>query len=143
MVASRGFLGYGVTYPLRRSGGDFDAAGGEDLVFSHVPYILLTRSDTPYSQGEQPWDTEMGSGLRAIQFSTLSGEALRNMVEYHVVRALERNEPRIRVTGVDVDKYPAERLVEIRLSLALIERDNESNEVRFTQEQDITLRLPF
>lgn len=133
-------LGMGIRFPLRRVGGDFEFSSGQDLVFSSIIYILMTRSDGPGFQGEQPWDTGFGSQLLRLKFSNLSGEALRSFVEHYVIEALTLNEPRILVRSVDVEKL--DRTLTVTVSASVIEGDIDANDVRVQSDATFKFNLP-
>jgi len=139
------FLGNGIRFPLRRVGGDYESSSGEDLVLSHIAYILLTNADGPDGQGEQPWDTKFGSQLRRLKFSGLSGDALRQYVDEFVVDALARNEPRVVVTDVQVSKRRVRggNRVDINIFVSMIDKDTDSNEVFLQPDAKIALSLPY
>lgn len=142
---SNDFLGKGIRFPMMRVGSDFLSSSGEDKVISSIPYILLTESDGPDAQGEQPWDTGFGSRLRSVKFSTLSGEELTAFVREFVVESLARNEPRVVVDLVEVNKIISGEgnRVEILVGCGLIDRDNQANDVRIQSGFDIEFNLPF
>ena len=134
-------LGNGITFPLRRSGGDFEHTSGPDLVMSSIPFILLTNADGGNVQGDLPWDTGFGSQLLRMKFSGLEGEALRTFTEHWVVEALFLNEPRVLVIDVETEKV--DRSVSVRITLRMIDEDTEGNNVRSYDASTVTVNLPF
>ena len=132
------FLGYGLSFPLKRQASDFVAMSGEDLVLSALPFILLTDSDGPLGQGEIPWDTEFGSQLNRLKFESIENESIFALVQEYVVEAIQRADPRIVVTGLGVNntkiKSGGNRL-EIEIAVSTIVEDNELNDVRLQGEQ--------
>ena len=139
-------LGRGMRFPMRRVGNDFEASEGPDLVYSGIPYILLTNSDGPDGQGEQPWDTGFGSNLRRLKYANLSGEALRQYTDEFVVDSLDANEPRVEVIDTVVTKRssgPGGRRVDIEVLAGTIDQDTDQNNVYVQPDAGITLTLPY
>lgn len=135
-------LGYGPSFPLRRTGTDYEHKSGAALVFSSLPYILLTKGDGPLGQGEQPWDTEFGSQVHYLLHESLDLETLREIVEHYVVDALAFHEPRLVVQGVILERVKnasGQWGLRIDLTVSTIEQDNEQNDVRVGDTETISL----
>ncbi len=139
------FLGRGVKFPLTRIGRDYEYAYGEDLVLSSIPYILFTDSDSPFGSGEQPWDTEFGSVLRLSKYKSLSGDALRMLLEEDIANSLSRNEPRVILRDVDVKQEIIEKrgYLFVTILVSTIVEDNSRNDVRVGNSARIRFQLPY
>jgi len=141
MANANSYLGNGITFPLKRAGSDFENTSGPQLVFSSIPFVLLTLADGGNIQGDIPWDTGFGSQLIRMKFSSLEGLALRAFVEHWVVEALYLNEPRILVRDLLVEKK--EREIQITITVSTISEDVDGNDVRSFVERDVNVNLPF
>jgi uncharacterized protein len=91
---------FGLLRPFRRDQkSDFAAGGGVALIRSAVGQILGTIGASEFTQGEVPWRTDMGSLLRLLLHQR-NDAMLQELARVHVVDALRRWEPRVRVTAV-------------------------------------------
>lgn len=140
-IPEKSYLGNGVSFPFERGASDLQTLFGEDLVLSSVPYILLTRSDGPNMQGEQPWDTGFGSQLERLKHSSLDQDSLKAFAEFFIVEALAINEPRLIVDYVDVEKKQNDLKLEIFVSV--VGEDVDANDVRIQPGSSFSLSLPF
>ncbi len=96
-------IGYGLLRPFQRGARDFVAGGGADAVKSAVGQILGTLGGSATTQGEIPWRTELGSLLQLLRHRR-NDTALQELARVYVTDALQRWEPRVRVTGVKVTR---------------------------------------
>ena len=96
-------IGYGPLRPFQRGARDFVAGGGADAVKSAVGQILGTLGGSEYTQGEIPWRPELGSLLHLLRHQK-NDVALQELARVYVTDALQRWEPRVRVTGVKVTR---------------------------------------
>jgi phage baseplate assembly protein W len=107
----------GVLRPFRRDRkADFAAGSGEALIRSAVGQILGTMAASEFTPGELPWRTEFGSGLHLLRHQK-NDVLLQELARVHVVDALKRWEPRIRVTSVQITREQdrGENVLAIRL----------------------------
>ncbi len=96
-------IGNGPLRPFQRGARDFVAGGGADAVKSAVGQILGTLGASATTQGEIPWRTELGSILHLLRHQK-NDAALQELARVYVTDALQRWEPRVRVTGVKVTR---------------------------------------
>ena len=96
-------IGYGLLRPFQRGARDFVAGGGADAVRSSVGQILGTLGASATTQGEIPWRTDLGSGLALLRHQK-NDVTLQELARVYVAGALQRWEPRARVTGVKVTR---------------------------------------
>ncbi|WP_428262472.1 GPW/gp25 family protein [Haliangium sp.] len=97
------FVGHGLVIPFHRGARDFATADGERLVRACVQQILGTVGASDFTQGELPWRTEFGSLLHLLRHQQ-NDVALREMAKVYVRDALQRWEPRVRVTQLDAQR---------------------------------------
>jgi hypothetical protein len=124
-------LGFGAIRPFRRDGkSDFAAAGGEAAVRSAVGQILGTMAASDFTQGELPFRTEFGSLLHLLKHQK-NDAVLQELARVHVVDALKRWEPRVRVTSVQVtrERQNGENVLSIRVRYDVIDRQVPGNNV--------------
>lgn len=123
-------LGFGPIAPFRRDKKrDFAAAGGEELVRSAVMQVLGTMGASDYTQGELPWRTEFGSLLQLLRHKK-NDIVLRELARVYVREALRKWEPRVVVTGLDVQRLdPEGNSLSIRLRYQVIQRNVPGNRV--------------
>lgn len=114
----------GLLRPLRRDRkADFAAGSGEALIRSAVGQILGTMAASEFTPGELPWRTEFGSGLHLLRHRK-NDVLLQELARIHVVDALKRWEPRIRITSVQItrERDRGENVLAIRLRYAIVAR---------------------
>ncbi|MBI3184814.1 MAG: GPW/gp25 family protein [Myxococcales bacterium] len=124
-------LGNGLLRPFRRDAkSDWAAAGGEALVRSSVGQVLGTMAASDFTQGEVPWNTSFGSLLHLLKHQK-NDAVLQELARVHVVDALKRWEPRVRVTSVQVsrERQNGENVLSIRVRYDLIDRQVPGNNV--------------
>ena len=124
-------LGFGAIRPFRRDGkSDFAAAGGEAAVRSAVGQVLGTMAASDFTQGELPFRTEFGSLLHLLKHQK-NDAVLQELARVHVVDALKRWEPRVRVTSVQVtrERQNGENVLSIRVRYDVIDRQVPGNNV--------------
>jgi phage baseplate assembly protein W len=112
----------GVLRPFRRDRkADFAAGSGEPLIRSAVGQILGTMAASEFTPGELPWRTEFGSHLHLLRHQK-NEVLLQELARVHVVDALKRWEPRIRVTSVQItrERDRGENVLAIRLRYAIV-----------------------
>lgn len=101
-------FGYGLLRPFRRDlKNDFANAGAPDIIRSAVGQILGTRGAGSGIQGELLWRPEFGSQLYRLRHRNLDA-ATFELARYHVIDALSKWEPRIRITGFTIASRPSE-----------------------------------
>ena len=118
-------LGRGVTRPFRRDGrGDFATATGAALVSAAVGQILGTIADSAVNVGELPWRPDFGSKLHLLRHSP-NNEALVETARVFVIEAVQRWEPRVRISNVEISRDETEgsggNKLTIRLRYAFVE----------------------
>jgi phage baseplate assembly protein W len=114
----------GLLRPFRRDRkADFAAGSGEAFIRSAVGQILGTMAASEFTPGELPWRTEFGSGLHLLRHQK-NDALLLELARIHVVDALKRWEPRIRITSVQITREwdRGENVLAIRLRYRLIDR---------------------
>jgi phage baseplate assembly protein W len=123
-------LGYGLVAPFRRDKKrDFAAAGGEELVRSSVMQVLGTVGASEFTQGEIPWRTELGSLLSLLRHKK-NDVVLRELARVYVRDALRRWEPRVVVTGLDIQRLdPEGNALSLRLRYQVIQCNVPGNRV--------------
>ena len=114
-------IGHGLLRPFQRGARDFVAGGGAEAVRSAVGQILGTLGASATTQGEMPWRTELGSLLALLRHQK-NDAALQELARVYVTDALQRWEPRVRVTGVKVtrERLDGEDVLAIRVNYDLI-----------------------
>lgn len=118
MVATEAAVGgplerRGIVIPFRRDKKqDFANDSGEALITSNVRQILGTRV------GELRWEPEFGSLLHTLRHRN-NKPLLKQLAHTHVVDALRRWEPRVRVTSTDVDTttFPRKLLITVKYAI--------------------------
>lgn len=95
-------FGRGVTHPFRRDGkGDFQNLVGAELVQRAVSQILGTKAATEFNQGEIQWRPDFGSKLHLLRHAP-NNQATHELARLYSVEAVNRWEPRARITNVNV-----------------------------------------
>lgn len=125
------FLGFGLLRPFRRDlRSDFAAAGGEEVIRSAVGQILGTVGASEVTDGDLPWRTEFGSVLTRLRHQK-NNDILQELARVYVVDALQRWEPRIRVTEVRVTREArdGEHVLQIWLRYDVIASNVAGNQV--------------
>jgi phage baseplate assembly protein W len=125
------FLGRGLLRPFRRDRKqDFAADAGETLIRSAVGQVLGTMAASDFTQGELPWNSSFGSLLHLLRHQK-NDAVLQELARVHVVDALKRWEPRVRVTSVQVsrERQDGENVLAIRVRYDLIDRQVPGNNV--------------
>jgi uncharacterized protein len=121
----------GIVRPFRRDGrSDFRTASGVELVRSAVGQILGTMGASESTQGEIPWRTEEGSLLYLLR-NRKNDSALQELARVYVVEALQRWEPRVKVTSVVVtrERVEGDNTLAIRLKYDLLSTNTSGNNV--------------
>lgn len=123
-------LGRGLIAPFRRDKKrDFASAGGEELVRSAVMQVLGTVGASDFTQGELPWRTEFGSLLNLLRHKR-NDIVLRELARVYVRDAIRKWEPRVVVTGMDIQRLdPDGNKLSIRLRYHVIQRNVPGNRV--------------
>jgi phage baseplate assembly protein W len=125
------FLGRGLLRPFRRDRKqDFAADAGEAVIRSAVGQILGTMAASDFTQGELPWNTAFGSLLHLLRHQK-NDAVLKELARVHVVDALKRWEPRVRVTSVQVtrERQDGENVLSIRIRYDVISANVPGNNV--------------
>ncbi len=96
----RRFLGQGWRFPLDVDGrGGLSLTRGENDIEEAIIIVLST------AQGERVMRPEFGASIHDFVFAP-NNATTAGLIAYHVQEALTRWEPRIQVTGVDVQPDP-------------------------------------
>ena len=125
------FLGRGLLRPFRRDKKqDFAADAGEAVIRSAIGQILGTMARSDFTQGELPWNTAFGSLLHLLRHQK-NDAVLQELARVHVVDALKRWEPRVRVTSVQVtrERQDGENVLSIRIRYDVISANVPGNNV--------------
>jgi len=93
------------------------AAEAEVLVRSAVGQVLGTAAASDFTQGELPWNTAFGSLLYLLR-NRKNDATLQELARVHVVDALKRWEPRVRISTVQVSR--GENVLAIRLRYDIV-----------------------
>jgi hypothetical protein len=135
------FLGFGLVLPFQRGPNDFAADGGANLVKSCGRVVLGTRCDSPISNGELPWRTEMGAVLQRLRHKN-NNPALAELAQAYVADALGIWEPRIAITSTAIVKNPAKpRALYVRIGFDIIASNVPGNAVTLP-DQSIDVPIP-
>jgi hypothetical protein len=110
------FIGRGWAFPIRT-----DASGGIALVSREQELSESIRLILGTAKGERPMRPEFGCGIHDQVFSPMDATTA-GRVAYDVRAALERWEPRIDVTGVDVT-YPDAEMGVMYVDISYCERE--------------------
>ena len=133
-------IGYGLLRPFQRGARDFVTGGGADAVKSAVGQILGTLGASATTQGEIPWRTELGSLLHLLRHQN-NDAALQELARVYVTDALQRWEPRVRVTGVKVtrERQEGKDVLAIRVRYSVLSTGAQSSPLVGGIEQTVTL----
>lgn len=133
------FLGYGLITPFQRDGKtDFASAGGARLLRSVVGQILGMRAWGPGIQGELPWRQDLGSQLERVRYK--KGIVLQELSRVYVQDALEKHDPRIRVSRTVLEFNQETRVQTIRVFFDLINVNAPGNQV-LLKDAEVTAAL--
>ena len=132
------FLGNGILVPFRRGSRDIVSGRDVELIKSSVAQVLGTRAavgrDFP---GELPWRPDFGSKLWILRHRnndpTLHAQAMTFVME------AMRWEPRVEVTGVEVEVYPEvpENQLRVRVRYEIIQENVASNQVLLPEFEEV------
>jgi uncharacterized protein len=121
---TQGFLGFGLLRPFRRDlKADLASDRDERLVRSVVGQVLGTMAGSDFTQGEVPWRTEFGSLLHLLRHKR-NDAVLEELARVYVVDALERWEPGVAVTTVQMthEEQDGENVRAIRIRYNPVDR---------------------
>lgn len=117
------FLGKGIQFPIKTSGGIFAQSEGAELIEESIRLILST------SPGERLMRPKFGCGLRKMVFAANTAAA-RSRIAYEVEEALKRWEPRIKLELVEVvTNEKAQNRLNIEISYKVLSNNNRYNMV--------------
>ncbi len=106
-LASDPLIGSGLLRPFQRDvKQDWANANGRRILDTSVGQILATMADSPLATGELPWRPEFGSILYLLRNQINSGH-LGDLARRYVVDAIREWEPRVRVTGAQIQRFQA------------------------------------
>lgn len=128
-MADPAILGYGLLAPFRRGANDFVANGGEELVKASLRTILGTRCGSATTQGELPFNQDLGSLLPLLRHENMDDPTIDELARYYVVDAIRRNEPRVRLREVRFVKAPSTYTYTIIVRFDIIDRNVDGNRV--------------
>lgn len=114
----------GLLHPFQRDRrSDFVSGTGEALIRSAVAQVLGTMAASGFTPGELPWNTSFGSHLHLLRHKK-NDALLQELARIHVVDALKRWEPRIRVASVQItrERDRGENVLSIRLRYSIVAR---------------------
>jgi hypothetical protein len=116
MVALINQFGRGLIHPFRRNRtSDFQNEFGPKLIKSAVSQILGTVAATEIAQGEVPWRPNFGSAIHLLKHQP-QNETLQNLARIHVVEAIQRWEPRVKITDVRVERKDTKLILNVRFN---------------------------
>lgn len=122
-------LGYGLLTPFRRASNDFETGGGIELIKSSLRTILGTIGASGKTRGELPFNQGLGTKLPFLKGENLDSPEMEELARYHVVDAIRRNEPRVRLKQVRFIKDRKNFKLTIKLKYDIIDRNTPSNRV--------------
>lgn len=97
-------FGNGIIRPFQRDKkGDFANSDAIKLLQSNMGQILGTRASSNSSQGELAWRPEFGSLLHQLKHRPNTA-ATDELARTYVIEAIQRWEPRVRITNVVVSR---------------------------------------
>lgn len=139
------YLGRGILRPLRRDQKqDFANSSGQRLISSCLGQLLATQCESEYASGELPWRTEFGSKLYLLRLR-LNSVALKEQARRFVADAVQRWEPRVRVTEVDVQRASTEAgnldVLLIKMKYKFVGQNTANNAALFEGEVSIPYRV--
>lgn len=109
-------FGHGVIHPFRRNRtGDFQNEFGVALIKSNVSQILGTFAASEIAQGELPWRPNFGSVLYLLRHQP-NNDSAQSLARIYVVEALQRWEPRVKVTDVRVSREDTKLILNVRFN---------------------------
>ena len=137
------FLGFGITRPFHRdNNGGITAAGGADLVRACLGQLLRTRGTFRGVPGEIPWRPTFGCALGVLKHRG-NDDQHRDLALIYIQDAVDRWEPRIRLTGIDlVPRTLAGRtalLVQVRYHM--IDSNTARSATAFSREESVEIPL--
>lgn len=116
------FIGRGLTTPFRRDQQkDFANASGLEVIKSNIRTILNTTCASNKTQGEIPFNQNLGSLVPFLKHKNMDDETFRELALYYVVDALRINEPRVRVKQVQIVKNRKEYKSRIRITYDVVD----------------------
>jgi phage baseplate assembly protein W len=133
----------GLLRPFRRDRkADFAVGSGEALIRSAVGQILGTVAASEFTPGELPWNTTFGSHLHILRHQR-NDALLQELARIHVVDALKRWEPRIRISSVQINRERdrGENVLAIRLRYSIVARGSAAGGV-IVENVDQTIVAP-
>lgn len=134
-------LGNGLVQPFRRISDDFASTSGKELVEACLSQILGTRAAVGDYSGEVPWRPDLGSKLWSLRHK--GQNALTERTARGYAKEVFSQEPRAEPSSVRVESNRGEQQNELRISVnyAIIEENNELNEVRLPDSGTVSLSL--
>ncbi len=109
-------FGRGLIHPFRRNArGDYQNEFGPRLITSAVSQILGTFASTEVAQGEVPWRPNFGSALYLLRHQP-NNEVLQSLARIHSVEAIQRWEPRVKITDVRVEREDTTLTLHVRFN---------------------------
>jgi phage baseplate assembly protein W len=139
------FLGFGLTRPFQRDGGDRlrrrrrGAARPKRRRTDPRHHRLLR-----LTQGELPWRTDFGSLLHVLRHQR-NDAVLQELARVYVVDALQRWEPRVAVTSVQLTRElrDGENVLAIRLRYNVISTNTPGNNVILSGVEQTVLQSSY
>lgn len=129
----------GLLFPFRRdAANDFASGSGVELILGNARQILGTKCTSPGRPGELRWRSNFGSLVSLLRHRN-NNPALAELARLHVVDALRRWEPRLRVTSVALERVP--RGLNLRCRVDIVDPNAPGNRVLVADEQ-VNLFLP-
>lgn len=112
-----------MAYPFAGTGidGVFARKNTSECYETALRNILMTR------KGTVPWNPSYGSALQEFVFD-LNDEIGRQLILYYAFQDIQRQEPRLRVVGLDAD-FDADNY-QVSFTLAFVESTDSSETVR-------------
>lgn len=120
------YLGQGLKYPFRfqkhRGGSEISVSSSYE--HEHIRESILQILQT--SPGERLLNPEFGSRLKELVFEN-NTDLLKTLLRYHIAKALEQWEKRIRLTAIEFDESADGNTLPVRISYTVIRSQVEGN----------------
>jgi len=123
-MATFDYLGAGLILPFQRDGkDDFLHSSGIDMIKSTLKIILETMSAGPDNSGEVPYNQDLGTLAKLLRHSNVNDPTTREIVAYHVIDGIQRNEPRVKIKVLSFTPKPDSKRTICRIKFDVVSRD--------------------
>jgi phage baseplate assembly protein W len=123
-------LGANVLVPFRRDGKhDFANDRGIAVVQSSLRTIFGTLCAGPQNQGEVPFNQGLGTLVTLLRHRNINDPTTQELAVYYVADAIRRNEPRVKLKGVELTQSATTRRLVLRLTYDVVSGDEPGSPV--------------